>query len=160
VYLRIQNRLPDSFPRAHASLTMGARGPKSAASLAVVPPRAAPVPVVTGTKPPAHLSEEAREWWQSVTRDFDLEPHHLKLLQAACEAWDRMTLAREAVANDGITFRAANGDLKSNPAVAIERDARTAFARLVRELDLDAGALADRRPPSLSSNRWGRGNAG
>jgi phage terminase small subunit len=71
-----------------------------------------------------------------------------------------MTLAREAVANDGITFRAANGDLKSNPAVAIERDARTAFARLVRELDLDAGSLAERRPPSLSSNRWGRENAG
>jgi P27 family predicted phage terminase small subunit len=95
-----------------------------------------------------------------VTSDFDLEPHHLKLLQAACEAWDRMTLAREAVAKDGLTFRAANGDLKTNPAVAIERDARTGFARLVRELDLDAGALAERRPPGLASSRWGRGNAG
>ena len=142
------------------AFSMGSRGPKSAASLAIVAPKAEPVPVATGTKPPAHLSEEAREWWQSVTSDFDLEPHHLKLLQCAAEAWDRMTLAREAVAKDGITFRSANGDLKTNPAVSIERDARVAFARLVRELDLDAGTLAERRPPSLTSSRWGRGNAG
>jgi P27 family predicted phage terminase small subunit len=135
-------------------------GRKSAASLAIVAPPPAPVPATAGSKPPAHLSEEAREWWQSVTRDFDLEPHHLKLLQCAAEAWDRMTLARKAVAKGGLTFRDSNGNLKANPAVAIERDARTAFARLVRELDLDAGTLSERRPPSLSSNRWGRGNAG
>jgi P27 family predicted phage terminase small subunit len=135
-------------------------GRKSAASLAVVTPQPAPIPAAVTAKPPAHLSEEAREWWQSVTRDFDLEPHHLKLLQAACEAWDRMTLARQAVAKDGLTFTDSRGVIKAHPAVSIERDARTAFARLVRELDLDAGALAERRPPSLSSNRWGRENAG
>jgi P27 family predicted phage terminase small subunit len=114
---------------------------------------------VAAAKPPNHLTAEAKQWWRAVTTDFDLEPHHLKLLQAACEAWDRMTLARKAVAKDGLTFRASNGDLKSNPAVAIERDARTAFARLVRELDLDAGTLAERRPPGLSSSRWGNGHA-
>jgi phage terminase small subunit len=71
-----------------------------------------------------------------------------------------MTLARKAVERDGLTFRATNGDLKTNPAVSIERDARTAFARLVRELDLDAGTLSERRPPGLSSSRWGNSRAG
>jgi P27 family predicted phage terminase small subunit len=104
--------------------------------------------------PPAHLSAQAVTWWQSVTRDFDLEPHHVHLLQAACEAWDRSQQAREAVATDGLTFKDSSGNLKANPAVAIERDARTLFARLVRELDLDAGAPAERgRPPALQSNR-------
>jgi P27 family predicted phage terminase small subunit len=134
-------------------------GRKSSASLAVVTPQPAPIPVASATKPPAHLSKEAREWWQSVTTDFDLEPHHLKLLQAACEAWDRMTLARDAVAKDGLTFRDDKGNLKANPAVAIERDARTLFARLLRELDLDAGTLSERRPPALASNRWGQDRA-
>lgn len=135
---------------------MGARGPRSAASLAVVPPSLAQLPAANSPAPPSHLTEEAAGWWRNVTADYDFEPHHLRLLQAACEAWDRMQQAREAVAADGITFKAANGDLKANPAVAIERDARTAFARLVRELDLDASAPPERsRPPSLHSNRRG-----
>lgn len=135
---------------------MGTRGPRSAASLAVVPPEPAPLPVATGEahEPPAHLSADSSAWWRSVVEDYGLEPHHLRLLQCACEAWDRMALAREAVAADGLTFKDSSGNLKANPAVAIERDARTLFARLVRELDLDAdGAVERSRPPSLRSNR-------
>lgn len=135
---------------------MGNRGPKSAASLAIVPARPAPVPLPIGDhpEPPKHLSAEAASWWKSVVSDYALEPHHLRLLQAAAEAWDRCQQAREAVAEQGLTFKAANGDLKTNPACAIERDNRTLFARLVRELDLDAeGAIERSRPPSLRSNR-------
>lgn len=135
---------------------MKQRGRKSAASLAVVPPEPAPMPVPSRAEPPVHLSADAGEWWRSVTADFDLEPHHLKLLQAAAEAWDRAQQAREAVASDGLTFRDSSGNLKANPACAIERDARTLFARLVRELDLDGGSAAEaRRPPALTSNRRG-----
>ena len=39
--------------------------------------------------PPDHLSSAAAAWWRDVLRDYSLEPHHLHLLQAACEAWDR-----------------------------------------------------------------------
>jgi phage terminase small subunit len=90
-----------------------------------------------------------------VTADFDLEGHHLRLLQAAAEAWDRMQQARTALAEHGsLTFTDASGNLKAHPAEAIERNARTAFARLVRELDLDAGPPAERsRPPAIHSNR-------
>jgi P27 family predicted phage terminase small subunit len=105
-------------------------GRKSAAALAIIPQELAPHAAVAAPSPPPHLTEEAAAWWHDVCRDYELEPHHLRLLQAACEAWDRMQLAREAVASGGITFRAANGDVKANPACAIERDARTAFARL------------------------------
>jgi P27 family predicted phage terminase small subunit len=100
------------------------------------------------------LSAEAAVWWLSVVRDYSLEPHHLRLLQAACEAWDRCQQAREEVKANGLTFKDNAGNLKANPAVAIERDARTLFARLVRELDLDAEGPAERaRPPALRSNR-------
>jgi phage terminase small subunit len=71
-----------------------------------------------------------------VVTNYDLEGHHLRLLQSAAEAWDRMQQGRQALADHGaLTFVGANGDLKTHPAVAIERDARIAFARLVRELD-------------------------
>ena len=104
---------------------------------------------------PSHLSVDAKGWWDSVVRDFDLEPHHLRLLQSAAEAWDRMQQGRQALADHGsLTFVSANGDPKTHPAVAIERDARVAFARLVRELDLDASGPAEsRRPPAILSNR-------
>jgi phage terminase small subunit len=88
-------------------------------------------------------------------KDFDLEPHHLRLLRAACEAWDRMQQARQALdAHGGLTFTDANGTIRAHPCVAMERDARVGFARLVRELDLDGGSLSSSpRPPALTSNR-------
>jgi P27 family predicted phage terminase small subunit len=135
-------------------------GRPSAASLAVVPPEPASIPAHANTQapaPPAHLSEEAAAWWRLVTADYELEPHHLRLLQSAGEAWDRMQQARQAlVDHGGLTFTDPNGNIRAHPCVAMERDARIAFARLVRELDLDAGAPADRsRPPALLSNRRG-----
>lgn len=132
-------------------------GRKSAAELAIVPPTR-PAPTRSSLpEAPAHLSAHATGWWQSVVAEYDLEPHHLRLLQSAAEAWDRMQQARQALAENGsLTFTGANGDLKTHPTVAIERDARIAFARLVRELDLDAEAPAERsRPPGLRSNRRG-----
>lgn len=76
-------------------------------------------------------------WWEQIVGEFALESHHLRLLQAACEAWDRCQAAREQVASTGLTFIDPGGSIRANPAVAIERDARTLFARLVRELNLD-----------------------
>ena len=108
--------------------------------------------------PPRHLSKCAASWWQDVTADYSLEAHHLKLLQAACEAWDTMQAARRALSDHGgLTFTDASGNIKAHPAVAMQRDARVAFARLVRELDLDvAGAPAEApRPPAIRSNRRG-----
>jgi len=106
-------------------------------------------------QPPAHLSPDAAQWWADVLRDYSLEPHHLRLLQSACEAWDRMQQARQALADHGgLTFTDERGVIRAHPCVAHERDARVAFARLVRELDLDAGALSETsRPPALHSNR-------
>jgi P27 family predicted phage terminase small subunit len=90
-----------------------------------------------------------------VVRDYDLEPHHLRLLQAACEAWDRYQQARMALAEHGLTFTDEKGMVRARPEAAIERDARTAFARLVRELDLDVEPPSEERsrPPALRSNR-------
>lgn len=105
--------------------------------------------------PPDHLGENTAGWWRQVMAEYTLEPHHCRLLQMACEAWERSQQARAEIATHGaVTFKDERGVIKAHPAVAIERDARVAFARLVRELDLDAGAPSEaRRPPALHSNR-------
>ena len=62
-----------------------------------------------------------------------------RLLTACAESWDRLQQAREALAANGLTYLDRYGAPRSRPEVAIERDSRIAFARLLRQLDLDAG---------------------
>jgi P27 family predicted phage terminase small subunit len=108
-------------------------------------------------KAPAHLSESTRVWWRSVVREYHLEPHHMRLLQSAGEAWDRAQQARELLARDGLVITGREGGMRPHPAAGIERDSRIAFARLVRELDLDVAAPTSNRtsPAALLSNRRG-----
>ena len=40
-------------------------------------------------QPPPHLSPSAKQWWQLTIEAYVLQEHHLRLLQLACEAWDR-----------------------------------------------------------------------
>ena len=105
---------------------------------------------------PSHLTTATKAWWKSVCEDYSLEPHHLRLLQLAGEAWDRAQAAREIIAAEGLVVTDDRKNPRAHPAVAIEKDARTAFARLVRELDLDTEAApGSLRPPALRSNRRG-----
>ncbi|MCS3503426.1 phage terminase small subunit [Bradyrhizobium japonicum] len=95
---------------------------------------------------PKHLSAPTRRWIKQILADFDLESFHFRLLTKAGEAWDRSEQARELLAKEGITTPDRYGVAKTHPAIAIERDSRLAFARLLRELALDAAA-PDSRPP-------------
>ena len=105
-------------------------------------------------KAPEHLDEQTGKWWRSVHEDYELEPHHVRLLTLAAEAWDRCQSARAALDLHGITYQDRFDAPRARPEVAIERDSRLAFARLIRELDLDVEPPAEgRRPPGLRSNR-------
>ena len=102
---------------------------------------------------PAHLRDSTRCWWRAVVADYVLEGHHLKLLTLAGESWDRCSQAREALASGGLIFEDRFGQPHARPEVAIERDSRLAFARLMRELDLDVEiAQGAPRTPALRSN--------
>lgn len=77
-----------------------------------------------------------------MVRTYALDAHHLRLLQLACEAWDRAADARRQLEVDGAVYRDRFGAPRAHPAVAIERDARLAFAKLVRQLDLEGEPAA------------------
>jgi len=86
---------------------------------------------------PHHLSPEMQRWWQTENEKFEFGTHQLRLLELACGAWDRAEQARLALAEHGLTYRDDKGGIRPRPEIAIERDSRIAFARLVRELHLD-----------------------
>ena len=111
--------------------------------------------MVSQPKPPPHLTDSTKAWWREVVRDYALEPHHLRLLQAACECWDRLGQARELLATAGLVVHGREGGVRPHPAVAIERDSRIGFARLIRELDLDVEPPSSLRsaPAPLRSNK-------
>ena len=105
-------------------------------------------------KAPKHLRAATRKWFARVIEEYALEPHHTRLLTRAAEAWDRGEQAREAIALHGLVYTDRFGAPRARPEVAVERDCRIGFARLLRELDLDCGAPGQSvRPPALQSNR-------
>ena len=104
-------------------------------------------------QPPKHLRAETAAWFGTVTKEYELDSHHVRLLAKACEAWDRSEQAREAIAKYGLTYEDRFGAPRARPECAIERDNRLAFARLVRELGLDVAPPIESRPPTLRGNR-------
>ena len=105
-------------------------------------------------KIPKHLRASTKKWYASIAEDYELESHHLRLLTLACEAWDRCQDARKALAKHGTVYEDRFGMPKSRPEIAIERDSRVAFVRIIRELALDVGdePAAEVRPPRVEGN--------
>jgi phage terminase small subunit len=103
-------------------------------------------------KAPRHLTARTRRWFDEIVADFDLEPQHLLLLQGAAECWDRAQQARQLLAKDGLTFTDRHGHIRPHPAAQIERDNKSLYARLIRELALDVSEPEEVRPPQIHGN--------
>ncbi len=91
---------------------------------------------LVGEKTPEHLSKHAKGFWRWAVSEYQLNEDDLHLLTMACEAMDRCIQARKRLAKQGLTYTDRFGQPKSRPEVAIERDSRLAFARLVKQLGL------------------------
>ena len=104
--------------------------------------------------PPKHLKAATRRWWAEVVNDWTLESHHVMVLTLAGEAWDRRAQARKLIAEEGLPVATRDGGAKLHPACRVEDASRIAFARLLRELDLDIDGPAEaKRPPQLRAFR-------
>jgi len=116
--------------------------------------------MTTTERAPGHLSAASRRWFEEISRAFALEAHHRRLLVLAAESWDRGEAARKVLTTEGLTYKDKRGNPRARPENAIARDAATVFARLVRELRLDAGPPDDvERPPRIVENGY-RKNGG
>ena len=103
---------------------------------------------------PKHLKPATRTWFDQICREYQLESQHLRILQIAAEAWDSYEAARDAIAENGMTFvNLKHGDVKPRPEVAIMQNSRIAFLRAVRELNLDVAPPETPRPKPLKYAR-------
>jgi P27 family predicted phage terminase small subunit len=93
---------------------------------------------------PSHLRPETRAWYRSVVAEYELQSHHLRILQLCAEAWDRSREARALLEKDGLVCTNKYGETRPHPGIQIEKDSRSAFLRGVRELALDLAEDAPR----------------
>jgi terminase small subunit-like protein len=94
--------------------------------------------------PPEHLGAAGLELWHSIQGSYALDdPGGLALLRVACEAADRVASCRRQLDEEGEVL-AIRGIPRAHPAAAIERDARAAMIRAIKELHLDIEPLRDR----------------
>lgn len=98
-------------------------------------------------KPPGHLRAETAKWFTKLCDEYVFEDHHVRLLTLIAETWDRGQTAREIIERDGMTFVDRFGTPRPRPEVKIEKDCSIAFARLLREMNLDIERPSETRPP-------------
>jgi len=92
---------------------------------------------------PKHLQLQTRQWWMQVVRENELKESHRRILTLAGEAWDRSAQARRVLEQDGLTYKDRFGQPRPRPEVAIEKDAKLLFARLLREIGVEDEQLPE-----------------
>ncbi len=102
-----------------------------------------------GPSIPPNLSAEAAAWWTNIVENYQLQPWQIPTLTMAARCMDRISQAEKEIAEFGISFVDSRGERKKAPAVMVEREQKTIYARLVRELCLDTEPPKESRPPKL-----------
>src|SRR5215470_2883032 len=90
----------------------------------------------TAIKAPADLSESSKKFWQEIFEQYNLEPHHLKLLNAACVMLDGATAAEKAIKQHGEYHLDRHGVWRSHPAIADRKACLAQFARLLKAIGI------------------------
>jgi P27 family predicted phage terminase small subunit len=83
------------------------------------------------------LSKETARWRDEMIRTWAFESHHLKLLQLACEAWDRAKQAQKVIDREGLTYLDRWESPHPRPEVKIVENATAQFAQIIKRLGLD-----------------------
>ena len=97
--------------------------------------------------PPKDLSQAAKTWWVTLTRDYLIEANDsagLLLLETALRAFDQMRAAEASIIEFGQVAMDQKGQLRPNPSCVILRDSRSAMLMALKSLNLDLEPLHTR----------------
>jgi P27 family predicted phage terminase small subunit len=112
--------------RSRASLSV-LRGPRLVASQ---PDDNPPPP------PPDHLGEVERRIWSDVIADWRGTRVSFAVLTSGLESHQVARECRETIAAEGLTIIGRDGQPKAHPLCSVERDARAAFQRAIKQLGI------------------------
>jgi hypothetical protein len=84
---------------------------------------------------PRYLSKRMKTFWASILATRKLQPHEAAILLEACVSFDRAEAARK-VLQKGLTYTDRFGAPRPRPEIAVERESRLVFAKLIKQLDL------------------------
>ena len=90
----------------------------------------------TETAPPPHLSKKMKDFWTGVFERKNLQPHQVLILIKACEAHDRAEQARRILKKEGLVYLDRFKQPRSRPEIAVERDSKALFAKLLSQVGL------------------------
>jgi P27 family predicted phage terminase small subunit len=107
----------------------------------------------TTPKPPQNLGTDGRRFWRTVTREYDVSPSELALLEQASHAYEHATSAWRTLADEGAVIQDRYGSPKQHPAVATANTFATLTARLAKQLGVE---LADDDSVKLKGRGAGR----
>lgn len=103
----------------------------------------------TAEKAPVGLSKTAISWWDKLLNEYSIDDQAgLLILETALRAMDRMAMAAALVDKHGAVTVDKFGQLKANPACAVERDSRAAMMAALKSLNLDMEPLGKPGRPS------------
>lgn len=107
---------------------------------------------ITNPRAPKHFSKPIRKWWYSVTRPFVWQPHEIELLKQACECLSVIEQAEAVLQREGLYIQDRFQQVREHPAQKTQRDNRSLFARLIKQVGLDP-----EEEPKRGPGRPGRG---
>ena len=88
------------------------------------------------------LSAEAKKLKKGILEEYSIDDAAgLRILETACEAFDRMRAAQKAIQQDGMTVADRWNQIKAHPLCSVERDARAQFLAALKALNLDIEPL-------------------
>jgi hypothetical protein len=95
------------------------------------------LPATRPKRPPKDgLTPTSRAWLKAVNATHETDASALQLLLLAAHALDQTNAARAVIDREGATYLDRFGAPRTRPEVAVERDSRLAFLRILRQLGL------------------------
>jgi phage terminase small subunit len=109
-------------------------------------------------KPPDSLSESSKRIWRKVTQGWTFDPIRLEILKKGLEAKDLDEVCQKKISELGLLVKIQYGsrkvdgsfNVKANPLLKVQKEARMIFLRAMAQLDLAPQEVSDEKVPNYS----------
>ena len=92
-------------------------------------------------------TKEARQFFRHITAQYQIDEKHHAVFIGTCECLDRFYRCDEIIKSEGLTFKTESGQIRRNPATAIQKDAWSGFLMGLKALGLFEFQSKLGRPP-------------